>query len=435
MIIPFFGQVVERLKNSALITDSFWALLGSVLGKGLSLVAGIFVARFLGKEMYGQYGILKNTLLNIAVFSTLGLGYTGTRFIAKNIGKGVSKTIRLIYQITIAVSSLMAITVFIFAIPIAVFIKAPELDNGLRLTSIIIVFNAINTTQIGILSGFKAFKEIARNNVYSGIVTFILSGILAFYFALDGALWALLASTCFNVIINYLSVIRINKQCGEYKEGSDSESSDTIDVKEVISFSIPIALQESMYSIVGFLSSYLLITYAGYGELGVTSAAGQFSGILLFIPGVLKNVMLSYFSSMKSTVSLRKKLILINGLSTFVPWVVIAVCSRFIASFYGETFNNLHIVLIISCLASVFSSVSSVIVYEFISQGRNWTMFFLRLLRDGLSLLLAWFGLSHIISIQGSIVSASAYTLVGGVFMALLLIISNKSPNQQQLEL
>lgn len=412
------------MRESDLLNDSFWALLGSALGKGLSLIAGILVARFLGKELYGQYGILKNTLLNIAVFSTLGLGYTGTRFVAKNIKTGVSKTIRLIYQITMAASSLMAVAVFIFAQPLAVFIKAPELDGALRLTAIIIVFNAINTSQIGILSGFKAFKEIAKNNVYAGIVTFVLSGLLAYFWALDGALWALLASTCFNVFINYISVARLRKQYALV--GTEEE----VQAKEVISFSIPIALQESMYFIVSFLSSYLLITYAGYGELGITSAAAQWSGILLFIPGVMKNVMLSYFSSMDSTVSLRKKLIMINGLSTFVPWVLIALLSRFIASFYGETFNNLYFVIIIACLGSIFSSISSVIVYEFISQGRNWTMFFLRLCRDGASLLLAWYCLSHITSIQGSIVSACAYTFVGGLFMALLLMVSDKSLNQ-----
>ena len=54
----------RRLLNSKLFKDSTWALLGSVLGKGLSLVAGIAVARFLGKEIYGEYGMIKNTLFH-----------------------------------------------------------------------------------------------------------------------------------------------------------------------------------------------------------------------------------------------------------------------------------------------------------------------------------------------------------------------------------
>lgn len=420
-----FYRITNRIKESNLLKDSFWALLGSVLGKGLSLFAGILVARFLGKEIYGQYGILKNTLLNIAVFSTLGLGYTGTRFIAKYLETNVSKTIKLIYEITLIASSLMALVVFAFSPQIAVFIKAPSLSGALRLTAVIIVFNAINTSQIGILSGFKAFKEIAKNNIYAGIVTFILSGIFSYYWALDGALWALFLSTFFNVIINFCSVQSIK---GRYEQ--KKVILEHIQAKELIAFSIPIALQESMYSVVHFLSSFILISYAGYGELGITSAAAQWSSVLLFIPGVMKNVMLSYFSSEESTTPLRKKLILVNGFSTFVPWLLITIGSKIIASFYGDSFNNLSIVIIITCMSAIFSSISSVIVYEFISQGRNWAMFFLRMLRDGMSLLLAWICLSKVSSIQGSILSASVYTFVGGLFMILLLIISKRLDNR-----
>ena len=53
----------ERLKSSDLFKDSFWALAGSALGKGLSLLAGIAVARFLGKEVYGEYGTIRTCLL------------------------------------------------------------------------------------------------------------------------------------------------------------------------------------------------------------------------------------------------------------------------------------------------------------------------------------------------------------------------------------
>ena len=76
-------ELVEKIHRNSLAKDAFWAMIGSVLGKGLSLLAGILVARFLGKELFGQYGIIKNTLVNVAVFSTLGLGYTGTRYISK----------------------------------------------------------------------------------------------------------------------------------------------------------------------------------------------------------------------------------------------------------------------------------------------------------------------------------------------------------------
>lgn len=73
-----------HLLKSQFLNDSFWALLGSVLAKGMTLVGAIVVARFLGKEIFGEYGTIRSTLMNIAIFSTFGLGYTATKFIAEH---------------------------------------------------------------------------------------------------------------------------------------------------------------------------------------------------------------------------------------------------------------------------------------------------------------------------------------------------------------
>ncbi|MBQ6050925.1 MAG: oligosaccharide flippase family protein [Bacteroidaceae bacterium] len=416
----------QKLKNAPLFKDSFWALLGSVLGKGLSLLAGILVARFLGKELFGQYGLIKNTLINIAVFSTLGLGYTGTRYIAKSFAdnKGeIRHIIRIIYRITLIASGVVALCVLVFAKPIAVFLKAPEMDNALRLTSLIVVFNAVNTTQIGILSGFKEFKEIAKNNTYAGIVTFVSSGVLAYLGGFEGALVALLISMLFNAVINFYSTNKVLKTI------PPAPSEQATSTKEIMSFSIPIALQESMYTFVHLASSYLMIFYGGYGEMGILSAASQWSSVMLFIPGVMKNVMLSYFSSSESTTTLRKKMLLINGSCTLIPWVFIALLSKFIASFYGESFANLHWVLIISCAHSIFSSMSSVVVYEFVAQGKNWQMFFLRLGRDSSAILLSWWCLANVKTIQASMLSSSSGSFVAFLFMIVLLYLSNRFDN------
>ena len=420
---------IQKLKKSPLFKDSFWALLGSVLGKGLSLLAGILVARFLGKELYGQYGLIKNTLINISVFSTLGLGYTGTRYIAKvfDDNKGeIKRIIQIIYRITLIASAVIGMAVLIFSKQLAAFLKAPEIDGALRITSLIVLINAINTSQIGILSGFKAFKEIAKNNTYAGVVTFVFSAMLTYYFGFYGALIALLISMVFNAGINYYSTNKFLK--GIVAEPETNHS--TITSKEIISFSIPIAMQESMYTIVHLIGSYLMIFYGGYGELGITSAASQWAMVILFIPGVLKNVMLSHFSSTESVVLLRKRMILINLVATIIPWLVITVLSKFIAGFYGNTYTNIHIVLSISCFSSIASSISTVIIYEYISRGKNWEMFFVRFSRDAITLLLSWWGLSHINKFQASIIYPTIAAIVGFLFMLFLLFSVRKLDNR-----
>ena len=73
----------HRATGSRFLNDSFWALSGNVAGKGLALVAGIVVARLLGRDLFGEYGLIKSTLIGISILSTFGLGYTATKFVAE----------------------------------------------------------------------------------------------------------------------------------------------------------------------------------------------------------------------------------------------------------------------------------------------------------------------------------------------------------------
>ena len=124
-----------RLKGSSLFQDSFWALLGSALGKGLALMAGIAIARFMGKDVYGEYGMIKNTLVMIAIFSTFGLGYTATKFIADCTTNDKSRVYSIHYIatiITLIASGIIALLVCVFAIPLSLYLEAPHLSGILR---------------------------------------------------------------------------------------------------------------------------------------------------------------------------------------------------------------------------------------------------------------------------------------------------------------
>ena len=412
---------IQKINNSFL-KDSSWALIGSVLGKGLSLLAGIAVARYLGKDVYGEYGIIKNTLFQIAVFSTLGLGYTGTRFVAKSIADNTNNTrqiIRSIYAISYVTSGFLAFLTFLFSNQLATLIKLPDTSLAIKCTALIIVANAVNSAQIGILSGFKAFRKIALNNTWGGIVTFISSICFTYFWGLNGALVALLISMVFNAIINNLSIKLLTKEMEVIPRCNPSQ------YKELIDFSIPVALQESLYSLVGWSISFLIIEYSNHGELGLYTAAMQWANIILFIPGVLKNVILSYFSSSKNTVSLRNKMIMINVFATLLPFVFVAIFSSLIASFYGPTFNGLPLLLIVSCFASIFSSVAGVIIYEFISNGNTWLVFFSRLFRDGSILVICAILLStRIVDYPSSVIVVMVQMSVGIVFTLLMVFLA-----------
>jgi O-antigen/teichoic acid export membrane protein len=189
-------------------------LTGNVIGKGLALVAGIVVARFLGKDVYGEYGIIRNTILTIGIFSTYGLGYTATRYVAhykQNKPELIKPFIKIADKITFYFSGGMALLMFLLANFVAEhWLDAPHLATALRILSLLIIFNAISTTQIGVLAGFGKFKKIAMINTAVGLLTFLFSVLLTYFYDLNGALIALLLVQILNCLFNYRVVKGVN---------------------------------------------------------------------------------------------------------------------------------------------------------------------------------------------------------------------------------
>ena len=385
----------DRLKANALFRDSFWALTGNAIGKGLALIAGIAIARILGSEAYGEYGLIKGTLLSIAIFSSFGLGYTATKFIAES--KDDKPRILHIHDISTKVtlysSGAIAIIVAIFASAIAKWLDDVSLTSLLRWSSIAIVLNALITTQNGELSGFRAYKTVARNNTISGILTFFCVTPAAYLGGLEWAIIALVFTLVCNCFINIQSLRRLLIGKSDYS---------ILNVglrREILSFSFPVALQEGLYSVTSWLGMAMLIKLASYSELGVYSAANQWMAVMLFVPGALRNVALSHLSENSNNHvaanQITKRLLLVNLVSTFIPFILIAVLSRWIASFYGQSFIGLPIVLNVCIFTAVVSSLTNVLTQELMAHSQNWFLFWTRFIRDAASLVLSYVAISY----------------------------------------
>lgn len=374
----FLGKakhIIKRAKSSSLFRDSSWALIGSAIGRGLSLLSGMAVARFLGSSAFGEYGLIKSTLLTIAIFSTFGLGYTATKFIAENKQKSHEEaytTHVAATTLTFAFSLLIAIITIILAENIAIILKAPSLALELRLMAIGIVLNAMITTQNGELGGFRAYKKIARNNTYYGIFVFLTSVPLSYYFGIVGALIALILSLTFNCTLNYFtlkSFLKVNTK----------KKINITHTKQLIKFSFPIALQEVLYSISSWIGSIIIIYLSGYKQLGLYSAASQWYAVILFVPGALKNVALSHIAENTNNSETANRIVShlmkFNFISTIIPFIIITCLSPFIAKCYGESFSSLPPVLSAMTFYAVLASLIGVQKQDLLAHGYNWFLF------------------------------------------------------------
>ena len=157
-------------------------------------------------------------------------------------------------------------------------------------------------------------------------------------------------------------------------------------VGSIVNFSFPIALQESSYALITWGSSFLIIKLSSYGELGILNAATQWMSVIAFVPGALRNVALSYFTSANDSIDqshlLLKKLMLMTFVSVFVPCVLVWLFSSFICSFYGPEYSGMQRVLNVLVFTAVIASMTNMLSQELTAFGRNWYLFFTRLLRD-----------------------------------------------------
>lgn len=411
-----YQALVKRLKESRLFKDSFWAVFGNGMGFGLMLLAGILIARFLGKDLYGEYGMVKTTMFQVAAFATFGLGYTSTRFVAKAKREDPSQICGIVHSsflITIASSSVLAILLFIFAYPLAEFIEEPSLALAFRLLGVITILKALLTTQNGVLAGLGDFKGLARNNVISGLSLLVLCVPLTVLFSVKGSLLALALSQFINLVLNFFLLKK--EKLIAWNEWQFSK------LKELLRFSIPVALQELTFSLSYWLTSLILVKMTTMGELGVYSAAAQWNTVVLFVPSLLSNVILSHLSGNVSNKKHHQRTIqmalCMNLCCTLLPFLIVYFSTDFIYTLYGPSFSSLPTVLRISLFSTILSCLGNVFNNEMISQGRTWVTFFARSTRDILGVVVVYYLLLISEGIGGARQVAYAHLISGAYYL------------------
>jgi O-antigen/teichoic acid export membrane protein len=271
---------------------------------------------------------------------------------------------------------LMALGLVIFAPWLAErTINAPHLAGVLRLGAVLLFISAVNGAQTGALSGFEAFRTIARINLIVGLVSFpvLLGG--AYFGGLTGAVWALAINCAVNGLLNHMALRRETRRHGIpfNLRGCGQE------ISVLWRFALPAVLAGAMVGPIDWICNALLVNRPnGYEELGILGAANQWYAVLFFLPVQLAQVVLPVLSerlgqgdtiqSMKILVAMMK----VNALLVLPPVLIASIASPYLMSLYGEGFRNgwptLVVVLLTAGLLSVLTPVGQIIA----ASGNMW---------------------------------------------------------------
>ena len=211
----------------------------------------------------------------------------------------------------------------------------------------------------------------------------------------------------------------------------DSENSEAVTLGSLFKFSLPIALQECVYASASWLRVMMVTSLAGYDELGLYTATNQCHLIIIFVPGVLRSVILSHLSSSLNNATQHEQtlstMLKINLICTLLPAIGIAALSPVIEMIYGDSFVGLAPVIIVTAIVSIFESISDIYVQEFITRGKNWVIFGSYILRNYGSLLLAWPLLIKYGAQYGAFMAYSAILVMQIIYCLLLHILYNRT--------
>lgn len=317
-----FGRLMNIWDNQSIEVKMlgrglFWTMSGSILSRGVLFLAWILVARILGKEHYGEYGLIRNTVLMFATFAGAGMGQAATKFVAEFINKDKKKAER-IAALVVILTFITAVVVFIAALFLAPLIAdntmhAPWLANDFRVAAFILLFSTINSVQIGILEGLGLFKKVAFINSINAVVSFPIFVVGAYW---GGVLGSVIAYGLSIVVICLMSgwQIGIQKRLGflrlNYKEAWKER-------KLIYVFILPAILSGIAVMPLKWVADVMLANNSGFGELGTFSAALTINMIILGIAATFNSPFLTIIARYKGKNNMR-----VEKLNVFGPWFI-----------------------------------------------------------------------------------------------------------------
>ena len=378
-----FHHLIKRVEASdvgaRLAKGVFWSMAGSIISRGLMLCAMVLVARMLGQTGFGELGMIQSTVGMFGVFAGFGLALTATKHVAEfrdSDPDRVGRILGLSSVFAMLTGGSMALGLFFLAPWLAErTIDAPQLASSLRIGALILFINALNGAQTGALSGFEAFKAIARVNLFVGLVSFpvLVSG--AYFGGLTGAIWALAINLGINWLLNHLA---LRREARRYDVPLTTKNASR-EIPLLWTFSLPLVVSGAIVGPVKWAGNAILVNESnGYAELGLYVAVGYFLQAVMFLTSNIARVYVPILSSSYSKDPLEKfrsnlkRMLLMNGTLLAVTSTVFLLLSPFVMSLYGDEYGFKFPLVVFLTLATAVSALGGYLFSGLVAMNLQW---------------------------------------------------------------
>jgi len=296
-------RVLSAVASESITTrfaiGAFWALVGAVLSRGLTLASSVLAGRLLGTTGFGEIGMVQSTQGLFGVVAGAGLGLAATKFVAEFRSTDPARTgrcVTLATTIALVSGALMALVLLALSgVMAGTVLRAPHLTAELRIATGLVLFGTVNGVQTGALVGFGDFRTLAVLSTIRGIClcSFLIAGI-----ALDGVrggVVGLVLTEAIAVLVNHLALRRVRPAAVAWPD------------REAAWGELRLMCRFSGWSLLGSICTMSAMWFAnlvlvaqpdGYAALGIFNAAERWRQLLLFLPASFSPVILTMLSNL-----------------------------------------------------------------------------------------------------------------------------------------
>ena len=383
-LVKIKSKIILKLSRSPLharlANGAMWTFLGTLITRGSGVVAMMLVARSIGKEGMGEYGMIQSTVGLFSSVASMGMGVTATKFVAeyKLTDRLRAGSMLGLSALTTWISglALMAILYFSATWFATDALAAPHLGKYLQISSILLLLSAVNGAQTGALAGFEDFKAIAKVSLISAVITFPTTVLAALHWGLLGAIYALLISQFLNCVLSHLAV-RLAAKSSNVPLWSPILPGQW---KVLWQFSLPGLLCTMVLGPANWISCVLLVnTNNGYLEMGVYNATLNWINVVAFMPGIIAQVLLPILASQGDKDHSSTKVMIIhatkaNFISVLPVVAILSLLSPLIMRAYGSEFSNGWPTLVATVMTAGVISLQSAFVQYVTASGHMWRL-------------------------------------------------------------
>jgi O-antigen/teichoic acid export membrane protein len=404
-----------------------WNLTAAVSTQGVTLAVSIVLANLLGREAFGQYGIIRNTLMTLAAIAPMATGVTALKHLAEFRSTDKARAGRILALcgvVSVVMAAAAGGVLLVGATPLARrLLKAPVIAPELVIGAWAVFFFVMTAPRTGALGGLECYKPIAGASLISGALYLTASVAGTVAWELRGAVLGLVVYAG----AQWLTLgVFLRRQAGQ--QGIRARYGECWSERRIMTgFLLPAALSGLTAMPAIWLSSVLLVRQPnGYGQMGLYAVANNVRLLVVVLPNIANTVALSLLTHHRALNNMRgyRRVFLANlavgGSVALIGVAVIAILGPGLLRVFGKEFEAGYTALLILAASTVPEAIANAAHQAIRSRGFMWLSFAVVCLPRDLLLVVGAYWLVRLGACGLAASYAVAWTLSASIILLLV---------------